>query len=187
MLGRRSDWTTAEAEIRKRSSRAALKVERDHARELEKLVGALAESRETLHLTPATVERVVRTALHLAHRKDLTAVPDPAVSPRGDGSGAARCFRLPELPGAWAHARNEGLHHPLTGRERPVVFDEAEARGRTDVVLLHLGADSSRCVCVCCVPSCGRAARRRACPGSPRRRFRTQSCVLRRLSRTAAW
>ncbi|WP_329812273.1 DISARM system SNF2-like helicase DrmD [Streptomyces sp. GSL17-113] len=139
MLGRRSDWTTAEAEIRKRSSRAALKVERDHARELEKLVGALAESRETLHLTPATVERVVRTALHLAHRKDLTAVPDPAVSPRGDGSGAARCFRLPELPGAWAHARNEGLHHPLTGRERPVVFDEAEARGRTDVVLLHLG------------------------------------------------
>ncbi|WP_364710930.1 DISARM system SNF2-like helicase DrmD [Streptomyces ossamyceticus] len=133
MLGRRSSWTTADAEITKRSGKAVLKVERDLARDLERLVDALAGSRQELHLTPETVERVVRTGLLLAHRKDLAEVPDPQ-----PGRGA-RCFRLPELPGAWARARNDGLRHPLTGRERPVVFDEAEARDRTDVVHLHLG------------------------------------------------
>ncbi|MEU2222017.1 DISARM system SNF2-like helicase DrmD [Streptomyces sp. NPDC018347] len=133
MLGRRSDWTTADAEIAKRSGRAALKFERDLARDLQKLVDELAGSRQSLHLTPDTVRRVVSTALQLAHRRDLTEVPDP------DPKKNARCYRLPELPGTWAHARNEGLLHPLTGVERPVVFDEAEARGRTDVVLLHLG------------------------------------------------
>ncbi|MCT4354785.1 DISARM system SNF2-like helicase DrmD [Streptomyces sp. Je 1-79] len=132
MLGRRSSWTTADAEITKRSGKAVLKVERDLARDLERLVGALADSRQDLHLTPATVERVVRTGLLLAHQKDLAEVPDPK-------AGRARCFRIPELPGAWARARNDGLRHPLTGKERPVVFDETEARDRTDVVHLHLG------------------------------------------------
>ncbi|MFQ6852347.1 DISARM system SNF2-like helicase DrmD [Streptomyces sp. 35M1] len=134
MLGRRSDWTAADAEISKRSGQAVLKVDRDLARELEKLVAELAGSRDTLHLTPETVERVVRTGLQLAHRKDLAETADPA-----GGDSPARCFRLPELPGAWAHARNDGLRHPLTGRERPVVFDERDARRRTDVVLMHLG------------------------------------------------
>ncbi len=134
MLGRRSDWTAADAEISKRSGQAVLKVDRDLARELEKLVAELAGSRDTLHLTPETVERVVRTGLQLAHRKDLTETADPA-----GGDSPARCFRLPELPGAWAHARNDGLRHPLTGQERPVVFDERDARRRTDVVLMHLG------------------------------------------------
>lgn len=133
MLGRRSSWTTADAEITKRSGKAVLKVERDLARDLENLVNALAGSRQDLHLTPSTVERVVRTGLQLAHSKDLTEVPDPQ-----PGKGA-RCFRLPELPGAWARARNDGLRHPLTGADRPVVFDEAESRDRTDVVYLHLG------------------------------------------------
>ncbi|MGA5766540.1 DISARM system SNF2-like helicase DrmD [Streptomyces pseudogriseolus] len=133
MLGRRSNWTTADAEITKRSGKAVLKVERDLARDLEQLVNALAGSRQELHLNAATVERVVRTGLQLAHRKDLTEVPDPQ-----PGKGA-RCFRLPELPGAWARARNDGLRHPLTGADRPVVFDEAQARDRTDVVYLHLG------------------------------------------------
>ncbi|MFC8566435.1 DISARM system SNF2-like helicase DrmD [Streptomyces sp. NPDC057245] len=133
MLGRRSSWTTADAEITKRSGKAVLKVERDLARDLEQLVNALAGSRQELHLNAATVERVVRTGLQLAHRKDLTEVPDP------QPAKGARCFRLPELPGAWARARNDGLRHPLTGADRPVVFDEAEARDRTDVVYLHLG------------------------------------------------
>lgn len=133
MLGRRSNWTTADAEITRRSGKAVLKVERDLARDLERLVGALADSRQELHLTAETVERVVRTGLLLAHRKDLAEVPDPQA-----GRGA-RCFRLPELPGAWARARNDGLRHPLTGKERLAVFDEAEARDRTDVVHLHLG------------------------------------------------
>lgn len=71
---------------------------------------ALTDSRQQLHLHPETVERVVRTGLMLAHRKDLTEVPD--LKP----DRAARCFRLPELPGAWARAHNDGLRHPLTGK-----------------------------------------------------------------------
>lgn len=37
----------------------------------------------------------------------------------------------------WAQARNDGLRHPVSGKERPVTFDQDYA-GRTDVVLLHL-------------------------------------------------
>jgi hypothetical protein len=132
MLGRRADWQTADAEITRRSGRAVLKVERDLARDLERLTRRLAESRSELNLSPATIERVVRTGLALAHRKDLTAVPAP------DGVDAA-CFRLPELPGAWADARGDGLHHPVTGAERPVTFDRDQVAERSDIVLLHLG------------------------------------------------
>ena len=132
MTGRRTDWQATDAEIESRARRARLRVERDLARELHRLTEALRGSRAELNLTPATVERVVRTALRLAHRRDLVAVPTP---PGATGAW----FRLPELPGAWAAARNDGLLHPVTGRERPVTFDPDAAAGRTDVVLLHLG------------------------------------------------
>lgn len=133
MLGRRADWQTADAEISKRSGRATLKIERDLARDLERLVSELSGSRTELNLTPGTVERVVRTALRLAHRKDLKEVPAPE-------GVTARCFRLPDLPGVWGQARNDGLRHPMTKQERPVTFDqEAVSAGRTDVVLMHLG------------------------------------------------
>lgn len=131
MLGRRAELTDTEPELRRRRS-ARLKVERDLVARLERLSRALVGSRDQLHLSPETVERVVRTGLLLAHRRDLHEVPPP------DGLDA-RCFRLPELPGAWAEARNAGLTHPVTGKERPVTFDGDAAAGRTDVVLLHLG------------------------------------------------
>ena len=74
----------------------------------------------------------MRTALRLAHHKDLTEAPPPP-------GFRARCFRLPDLPGAWGEARNDGLYNPVTGEERPVTFDHDAAADRTDVVLLHLG------------------------------------------------
>jgi hypothetical protein len=132
MLGGRADWANADVEITRRATRAALKVDRDLARDLERLTTTLAGSRTELDLIPTTIERVVRTALMLAHRKDLL----PAEAPEGFRSPV---FRLPELPGAWASARNTGLYHPLTGDERPVTFDQDAAAGRKDVVLLHLG------------------------------------------------
>ena len=132
MLGKRTDWQSADVEIPRRASNAELKINRELARELEKLTGTLADSRGDLNLSPQTVERVVRTALRLAHHKDLTEVPPP---PEFRG----RCFRLPDLPGAWGDARNEGLYHPVTAEERPVTFDHDAAADRTDVVLLHLG------------------------------------------------
>src|SRR5690606_12144769 len=86
-----------------------------------------------------TLERVVRTALRLAHGRDLIDA-DP---PKGL---KARCFRLPPMSGAWAAARNDGLLHPVKHTERVVTFDQDAAAGRTDVVLLHLG---SRLVQMC--------------------------------------
>ncbi|MEH1014225.1 DISARM system SNF2-like helicase DrmD [Micromonospora sp. CPCC 206060] len=132
MTGKRTDWQVTDAEIGRRAGRARLRVERDLARDLHRLTETLQGSRAELNLTPATVERVVRTALRLAHRRDLIDAPTP---PGATGTW----FRLPELPGAWAAARNDGLLHPITGRERPVTFDPDAAAGRTDVVLLHLG------------------------------------------------
>lgn len=133
MTGRRTDWQVTDAEITQRASRARLKVERDLARDLHRLTEALQGSRAELNLTPATVERVVRTGLRLAHRRDLR----PAPVPEG---ATGPWFWLPELPGVWAAARNDGLLHPVTGAERPVTFDpDAVAGSRTDVVLLHLG------------------------------------------------
>jgi len=132
MLGRQAEWLTADAEIDRRAKRATLKVERDLARDLQRLTETLAGSRAALDLTPSTVEQVVRTALRLAHRRELRSADPP------DGFAAA-VFRLPELPGAWAAARNAGLYHPLTGTERLVTFDHDAVAGRSDVVLLHLG------------------------------------------------
>ncbi len=132
MLGRRADWQTADTEIAKRTSKAELKIKYELNQELQKLTETLRGSRTELNLSPETVERVVRTALRLAHNKDLTEAPAPQ-------GFRGRCFRLPELPGAWADARNDGLYHPVTGKERPVTFDHDAAAGRTDVVLLHLG------------------------------------------------
>ncbi|RZS32204.1 SNF2 domain-containing protein [Herbihabitans rhizosphaerae] len=132
MLGRQTEWQTADAEIGRRASRARLKVDRDLARELERLTEQLARSRTELDLKPSTVEQVVRIALKLAHRKDLT----PATAP---STVDAKVFRLPELPGAWAAARNDGLNDPVTGAERLVTFDQAAVSGPGDVVVLHLG------------------------------------------------
>ena len=131
MLGKRSSWQTADREIQSRAGKAVLKVERNLARDLENAQEQLTRTRTDLNLSPETIERVVRTALRLAHNKDLV----EATSPRGV---TARCFRVPELAGAWAHARNDGLHAPVSGKERPVTFDQDYAENR-DVVLLHLG------------------------------------------------
>jgi hypothetical protein len=134
MLGRRTDWQTADVEIERRTkvSRAELRVTRDLARDLQRLTETLQESRSDLNLTPQSVEHVVRVALKLAFNQDLT-------SAKGPDNFPAPCFRVPELPGTWAQARNEGLYHPVTGQERPVTFDRDAAAERSDVVLLHLG------------------------------------------------
>ena len=132
MVGDRSDWQTADKEIVSRAERARLKVDRDLARDLQRLTDELKGSRARLNLHPETVRRVASTALMLAHRQDLR----PAKAPKGFSGDV---FTVPELPGAWASARNDGLRHPVTGLERPVSFDQEAVGDRTDVVLLHLG------------------------------------------------
>ncbi|MBB6173000.1 hypothetical protein HNR23_003060 [Nocardiopsis mwathae] len=131
MLGARSDWAETDVEIRARATNARLRIERDLAKELKRLSEELTGSRVRLDLRPETLERVVRTGLRLAHRKDLIEAEPPE-------GVTAPCFRLPELAGAWAGARNDGLMHPVTGAERVVTFDPNAVIGRNDVVLLHL-------------------------------------------------
>lgn len=130
MLGKRSSWQTTDREIQSLAGKAVLKIERNLAHDLQQAQEQLTRTRTELNLNPDTIERVVRTALRLAHKKDLIETP----SPKGVN---ARCFKLPELKEGWAQARNDGLRHPVSGKERPVTFDQDYA-GRTDVVLLHL-------------------------------------------------
>jgi hypothetical protein len=46
-------------------------------------------------------------------------------------------FQLPALTGSWEECAN-GLSHPFTGKPRPFVFDHNLAKGREDVVLVHM-------------------------------------------------
>ena len=131
MLGRRTEWRESDSEIASLAGVARLSTQRELNRRVEELAATLTGSRDRLDLTPDTLERVVRTGLDLAHRKDLIdAEPPEGVT--------AKCFRLPELAGAWASARNGGLAHPVTGVERLVTFDPDAVVGRNDLVLLHL-------------------------------------------------
>jgi len=87
----------------------------------------LHDSRSTMHLQSERVERVVATALTLARQPTLTA---------GEESGT---WDVPALIGSWSRA-TIGLEHPArTEQRRPITFDHEIARGRTDVVLAHLG------------------------------------------------
>ena len=55
----------------------------------------------------------------------------------GDPAGPQSAFFLPNLTGSWSLC-TAGLAHPHTGEIRPVVFDHKLAKGRDDVVLVHL-------------------------------------------------
>jgi hypothetical protein len=77
-------------------------------------------------------------ALELAGQPPLREATVPGIWP-DSGSGRQRCpvFHVPPLSGSWA-ACAEGLAHPHTGVQRPIVFDHSLADGRDDVVLAHL-------------------------------------------------
>jgi superfamily II DNA or RNA helicase len=95
---------------------------------LVRLRAELEQSRETLHLQPDRVERVVRTALRLARQPPL----EPGEEP---GTWIVPAFTAD----GWSQA-TRGLAHPARADEqRPITFDHELARERTDVVLAHLG------------------------------------------------
>ncbi len=136
MLGRRTKLDTRKAETEVEPIRKLLKFERDLEKQIRQLLDRLNETKRDLRLDPENVQKVVEVALELAGQPKLVEArasglwPDPKRS---------RCpvFRLPVLSDAWALCA-EGLAHPFTGEARPFVFDHALARGREDVVLVHL-------------------------------------------------
>lgn len=135
MLGKRRilDTTTIE---RDPPSRRALKVERDLRAEIDRLRERLYESEQDLHLSPATLERVVRVGLELAHQPALISTVVDRLETDRAPSGPV--FTLPPLTGSWA-AAGQGIEHPVTHKARRLTFDRLVAQGHDDVVHVHLG------------------------------------------------
>ncbi|MFL5796561.1 MAG: DISARM system SNF2-like helicase DrmD [Actinomycetota bacterium] len=131
MIGARTSLQTDETE-RRAVSRRVLKVERDLREEIRRLRERLDDTVRELKINPASVERVVRTALELARQPQL----EERVLERQDGS-RVRVLALPQLTGSWARCA-DGLAHPVTNEIRPITFDHDVASDHDDVVLVHL-------------------------------------------------
>ena len=134
MLGRRRRLETHVAEEKAAPLRSLLKFERKLKEQIARLHDQLQESKYELHLTPEHVQAVVETALELAEQPPLIRMT--LKDPNGKISDI-EVFAVPALRGSWA-ACKEGLEHPFTHLERPIVFDYEVAKERDDVVLAHL-------------------------------------------------
>lgn len=124
------DLDTRMAEAKIERARRFVRTDKEINSRVAKLHERLIETKEGLHLSPEHILMAVKTALALAEK--------PALQPlqlAGLESGAV--FELPPLGGAWERCR-EGLEHPFTGKIRPVTFDHEVAKGRDDLVLVHL-------------------------------------------------
>jgi len=122
------DTRMAEAKIAK--ARRFVRAERELKERVAKLHERLLTTQHDFHLTPDHVLMAVKTGLALAGRPPLEAAK-VADTPAGT------VFKMPALSGSWARCL-EGLRHPHTLQIRPITFDHALAKGRDDVVLVHL-------------------------------------------------
>lgn len=128
--GSRRELDTREAEARAATARRFVRSEAQLKERIGRLHERLLETRREFHLEPQRIYAAVKTALALQQKPALEAV-------ELDGAPSGTTFRMPPLTGSWARCL-EGLAHPHTGRIRPVTFDHAIAKGRDDVVLVHL-------------------------------------------------
>jgi superfamily II DNA or RNA helicase len=128
MLGRRTHLDTKKAETESEPIRKMLKFERDLQKQVQALMEQYRETRRELRLSPENVQQVVSVGLELAGQPPLI---------QSKTSDGMLCFQLPALKGSWA-ACSEGLEHPHTKEIRPITFDESVAKGRDDLVLVHL-------------------------------------------------
>ena len=130
MLGRRSARDTGAAEAIAAGARRFVATERKLQERIARLHEKLMEAKTDFHLAPENVLRAVTIALELAEKHPLKSVSLPGV-PEG------KAFEVPVLPGSWGRA-TIGLEHPHTGVRRPITFDHDVAKGRDDIVLVHL-------------------------------------------------
>jgi ERCC4-related helicase len=136
MLGRRNRLDTGQAEGEAQSIKKLLKFERDLARQIKELVDQLHETRTRWRLEPENVQKVVQIGLELAGQPPLIETKVDGIWPDARRLSCP-VFHLPALTGSWASC-SEGLEHPHTHAVRPIVFDHNLAKGRDDVVLVHL-------------------------------------------------
>lgn len=130
MLGRRHSLDTTQAERDSEPVRQMLKFERQLREQLKKLESQLHDTKRELRLESTNIRNVVVTGLALSGQPPLKVVSVPDI-PEGEA------FEVPILSGSWSRCI-DGLAHPHTGVQRPVVFDHSLAAGRDDVVLCHL-------------------------------------------------
>ena len=143
LLGGDVDLDSRLASGSKRQRRSRVPSDTDVSARVRRLRSQLDDSVAKLHMTPRAVERVVRTALPLAHQQQITECPDDPLAPAADPAGSraeSSLFTVPPLTGPWARAAAM-LPHPVhTDRVRPVTFDRrVVSERRDDVVLAHLG------------------------------------------------
>ena len=136
MLGRRTRLDTVKAEQESSAIRDILKTEREIEKRIKQLMDQLQETKRELRLSPDNVQKVVQIALELAGQPSLIPTKVEGIWPDPKRS-ACPVFHLPGLTGSWEDCAN-GLTHPFTGDRRPFVFDHNLAKGREDVVLVHL-------------------------------------------------
>lgn len=128
--GTRRELDTREAEARAAKTKRYVRADRQLKERIEKLHERLQETQRDFHLTPERICAAVKTGLALEKR--------PALKPvELSGAPGGTVFEMPTLAGSWARCM-EGLRHPHTGKVRPITFDHQTARGREDVVLVHL-------------------------------------------------
>ena len=124
------DLDTRVAENRIAKTRRFVSAERALNERVAKLHDKLLSTQQDFHLTPEHILMAVNTGLKLAGRPHLEpfSLPD---------APSASVFRMPALSGSWARCL-EGLRHPHTQQIRPITFNHTVAKGRDDVVLVHL-------------------------------------------------
>lgn len=128
--GTKRELDTREAETRAAKTKRYVRSENQIKERIEKLHDRLLETQRDFHLSPERVYAAVKAGLALDKRPPLK-----AVELKNAPSGTV--FEMPVLAGSWARCM-EGLRHPYTGKLRPITFDHRVAKGRDDVVLVHL-------------------------------------------------
>lgn len=119
------------------SVRCMFKFERDLAKQVRELMEQLQKTKRALRLAPENMQQVVEVALKLAGQPPLIPANVEGVWP---STRHPKCpvFHLPALTGSWGLCA-DGLAHPLfRDQMRPFTFDHRLARGREDLVLVHL-------------------------------------------------
>jgi superfamily II DNA/RNA helicase len=128
--GTRRELDTREAEARAAKAKRYVRAERQLKERIDKLHERLQETQRDFHLTPERICAAVKTGLALDKRPPLKPI-------ELTGASSGTVFEMPTLAGSWARCM-EGLRHPHTGKLRPITFDHEVAKGRDDVVLVHL-------------------------------------------------
>jgi len=138
MLGRRTTLHTEKAEKEAEPVRKMLKFERDLQAQIARLRDQFNYTRKELRLTPENIQAVVEVALELAGQPPLVPTEVAGIWPDPKKQRlTCPVFDLPPLKGSWALC-SQGLNHPHTGEQRPLVFDHDLTEGRDDVVVAHL-------------------------------------------------